>query len=367
MAINQPQFVTSSYPCTSIGLSITLLIMSTTSLIIGCDDTETASTSAPESAQESTQGDDTSARDLPALGRDVIGIASDDFFPEGITRSDAGDIYMGSVNTGAIVVVKRGQQWAQELISGSRFEGAGTAGLIADSSRSALWACTGDFFSQIPSKIWRFDLTTGETQAHYELPGRSFCNDLALDDQGRLYATDSFGGRIIKVDDQGLTVWLEGEAYEPANNSPLSLNGITWDPQGKLWFGRSDTGQLSSVVINEDGSAGEVDLDQLDLSEDDRPQGIDGLKWRAPGELIAIRGRVVYQLKRVTSLNDDVTSRWEMTLIDDTLAHATTFTFDEPNDFIWVVESQLSRFYQSTTPDFPFQAQRIALPATTSR
>ena len=339
--------------------------------MMGCDKAEVSSSTmssvdlleTQDAEVDAEEDAEMSSRELPTLEDDVLGIALDGFFPEGITRSDEGDFYIGSVNTGTIVVVRRGQQWAQELISGARLEGAGTAGLIADSARGSLWACTGDFFGQIPSKIWRFDLLTGETQAQYTLPGRSFCNDLALDDQGRVYATDSFGGRIMRIDDQMLEVWLEGTEYEPVN-SPLSLNGITWDPQGKIWFGRSDTGQLSSVVINPDGSPGYVQADQLTLPEDMTPLGIDGLKWRSNDELIAIRGREVYQLVR--RFDSESEADWETNLLDATLNHATTFAFDEPKDAVWVVESQLSNFYRSVPPEFPFQVRRIHLPARSS-
>ena len=336
------------------------LIMSALLFMLGCEDT-VISTSSPTRLTDQYQEDpDMQDLGLPLLEDNVLGIASEDFFPEGITRSAVGDFYIGSVNTGSIVVVKQGQQWADEFIAGERFEGSGTAGLIADSAQGHLWACTGDFFRQQPSKIWRFDLLTGETQAQYELPEGSFCNDLTLDDQGRIYATDSFGGRIIRINNQVLDVWIEGTAYEPMNGSPLSLNGISWDPQGKIWFGRSDTGQLSSVSINSDGTAGEVNLDLLTLPEDIPPQSIDGLKWRSPHELIVVRGRNVYQL--IKHGHETTSYHWEMNLIDDTLNHATTFAFDEDKASIWVVESQLSRLYQGIPPDLPFQVRQIPLP-----
>ena len=296
------------------------------------------------------------------LEEGVLGIDFEGFFPEGIARSEGGDFYIGSVNTGSIVIVKNGQQWAETFIDGERLQGAGTAGLAVDSANNILYACTGDFFGRIPSQIWQFDLQTGETQKKYPFPGRSFCNDLTLDNQGTVYATDSFGGRIFRIYDQNLEVWLEGDVYQPKMNSPLSLNGITWDPQGKIWFGRSDTGQISSVVIKEDGTAGEVQLDQLPLFDDERVQSIDGLKWRSDGELIAIRGRAVYQLTRMSDHTDVNEDHWEVKLIDDTLKHATTFAFDDQRTSAWVVESQLSSFYQGQAPLMPFNVRQVQLP-----
>ena len=345
-------------------------------LFTGCDSSESTHNQAQDVSQNTVNQVDMSPNenvmdqfveassmispiDESNLADNALGIRTTDFFPEGITRSDAGDFYIGSVNTGSIVKVTAGQKWAEMFVDGQILEGAGTAGLIADSTRGSLWACTGDFFGQIPSKIWQFDLQTAAVQAHYELTGRSFCNDLTIDDQGRIYATDSFGGRIFRVTDQGLEIWLEGVDYQPVN-SPLSLNGITWDPQGKIWFGRSDTGQLSSVVINADGSAGEVELNQLVFPEGEAVKGIDGLKWRSDRQLIAIRGRLVYQLLRTQNTNGDY--EWDMILIEDELNHATTFAFDESRNTIWVVESQLSNLYRSIPPELPFQVRSVDLP-----
>lgn len=365
MRVHTPKPLILSVQLLSIFSSVLPLTLCFTLCVSGCDNGDRDDQESMNTEQDASlaSSEERPPEERPTLEEGVVGVATDDFFPEGITRSSSGDLYMGSLNTGSIVVVRQGERWAQEWINGDRFEGAGTAGLIADSARGVLWACTGDFFGRIPSKVWKFDLMTGETQAQFQLPERGFCNDLALDDQGRVYATDSFGGRILRVDDQGLTVWLEGEEYQPVNNSPLSLNGIAWDPQGKLWLGRSDTGQLSSVVIRPDGTPGDVQLNQLNLPEDQEVLGIDGLKWRSDKELIAIRGRVVSQLINRASESEP---NWEINQVDDTLNHATTFTFNESKSAAWVVESQLARFYQSLEPDFPFQASLVELPEITA-
>src|SRR5690606_15322023 len=75
-----------------------------------------------------------------------------------------------------------------------------------------------------------------------------FCNDLTLDGDLNLYATDSAVGRVMRVDQEDLLV--EGSAYEWAISPAFeisgsySLNGIAYNGDDSLYSIMSEGGLL---------------------------------------------------------------------------------------------------------------------------
>lgn len=76
-----------------------------------------------------------------------------------------------------------------------------------------------------------FDRTTGEHRAFIDMrehePG--FINDLAFDDTGVLYATDTGEGRVYRIENGRATIAARGEETGPPN-------GITWDGQRRAFL-----------------------------------------------------------------------------------------------------------------------------------
>lgn len=63
------------------------------------------------------------------------------------------------------------------------------------------------------------DVSTGEITDRYPAEGATFLNDVAADETGVVYVTDSGTGRIHRLEDEAFTVWLD----DPRVQSP---NGI---------------------------------------------------------------------------------------------------------------------------------------------
>ena len=82
--------------------------------------------------------------------------------------------------------------------------------------------------------VIRMDLNPGNTQSVYAAftpSGPSLLNDLAFDDAGNLYVTDSFQATIFRVPAGGgtPTVWFTDSRLAGDPNVPFGVNGIRFD------------------------------------------------------------------------------------------------------------------------------------------
>ncbi|MFD1872399.1 gluconolaconase [Hymenobacter bucti] len=96
-----------------------------------------------------------------------------------------------------------------------------------------------------------------------------FANDIAVDDAGNAYVTDSFAPIIYKIDAQGLaSVFLENAALAAPAGS-FGLNGIVYHPGGYLLVAKSDEGALIKVPLANPSSFTKVATTGLTLTGDD--------------------------------------------------------------------------------------------------
>lgn len=82
--------------------------------------------------------------------------------------------------------------------------------------------------------VIRMDLNPGNTQSVYAAftpAGPSLLNDLAFDDAGNLYVTDSFAATIFRIPPGGgtPTVWFTDPRLAGDANVPFGVNGIRMD------------------------------------------------------------------------------------------------------------------------------------------
>ena len=146
----------------------------------------------------------------------------DNFFPEGITISKKGDIFVGSLKENKIVVFRNKEKYAKTFIPSESNDLMSVIGILADDRNKILWACSSNpGVSNYPSKnpivsLKAFDLNSGSPLQSYEFPNGGFCNDLAIDHKGNIYATDSFNPRILRLNKSKsrLEIWFQNDAFK---------------------------------------------------------------------------------------------------------------------------------------------------------
>jgi len=206
---------------------------------------------------------------IPAATQKVesIPVPGTKAFPESITSTSDGALFVGRLGDGGIVRVEprtaEGTVFVQPGAAGSR----SILGVFADEASSTLWACSNDLSalggpatgSDTGSALKGFDLKTGVGKRSVSLPSsHAFCNDITVDAQGSVYITDSAHPTILKLSPHATTfeVFAQDSAFAPPQGG-AGLDGIAFGSDGNLYVTTYTAGELVRVEVK-DGRAGHV-------------------------------------------------------------------------------------------------------------
>jgi hypothetical protein len=190
----------------------------------------------------------------PAFAANNVVVDDTRVFPESITALADGAVIFGSAGKPVIYRAPPGATHAKPWIS---LEGTGVAytlGVLADPKTDTLWACgiqspDGSAPPKVHATLKTFSLKTGAPKASYLLPGEvSFCNDIAIGPDGAAYVSDTLTGRIFRVKQGGLEMWLADPLLKGIDG--LSFLGPV------LYLNIITTGHVLRLSIGADGSAG---------------------------------------------------------------------------------------------------------------
>ncbi len=268
---------------------------------------------------------------------DLLALPGQAYYPESLHAAADGTLFVGSLTTGAVVAFDPGATEPREVIAAGAHGVTGVTGVLVDGDE--LWLCSVDTTFQRPTEVRSFTLA-GEPQETFPLPANQFCNDLAFDGAGTLFAADSFSGTIQRLGASGFETYVEDPRFVPDSMGAFGLDGIAFVGD-TLYVNKLDTGEL--FAINPDKSISPLDV---------ALQGPDGM--RADGNsLVVIEGA-----GRLTRIDLD-------TLATTTLADG----LDMPTGVVlargsaWVTEGQLGRLFASppVDPRLPFAVRRIDL------
>jgi sugar lactone lactonase YvrE len=245
-------------------------------------------------------------------GEGIIETTTKNFFPEGVTVDTDGTFYIGSMNLGSVRRAAATDSVSSTFIEPTKAnELVSVLGLYADSKNDVLYVCSSDagnsqHAGDSQAAIKAFKLSDGELLDSFEWPAyqtpwvdlqdsgvpngvNGFCNDLTMDTEGNLYATDSWYPRILRLPAGGdaLEEWVVDAAAFPSAE-PWHLNGIDIDPStNTLYAVENHPGALFAIPILDNGNAGEVAA-----VETQRPLYMpDGLKVIGNGLLAIAEGQ----------------------------------------------------------------------------
>ena len=284
-------------------------------------------------------------------------------FPESITSTSDGVLFVGRVGDGGVVRVNprtaESTVFVQPGAAGSR----SILGVFADEATSTLWACSNDLSalggSATGSDTWSalksFDLNTGDARHSFSLPGsHAYCNDITVDAKGSVYITDSANPTILKLSPGATTfeVFAQDSAFSPPQSGGAGLDGIAFGSDGNLYVTTYTAGELLRVEVK-NGKAGRV----TKLSGNRHLQFPDALRALGNHSFLLIEGSG--RLDRVVIRGD----AFAVTAIHDGFVTPTSVT--QIGSTAWVSEGQLAFFFdpskKSLSPSLPFRIYAVPL------
>lgn len=301
---------------------------------------------------------------LPAIPTlESIPIPGTKAFPESITSTTDGTLYVGRLGDGGIVRVKPRTRestiFVQPGASGSR----SILGVFADEASNTLWACSNDLRalgapatgSDTGSALKGFDLKTGTGKRSVSLPGsHAFCNDITVDAHGSVYVTDSANPTILKLSAGATTfdVFAQDSAFSPPQSGGAGLDGIAFGSDGNLYVTTYTAGKLVRVEVK-GGRAGRITT----LSGNHQLNFPDALRALGSDSFLLVEGSGA--LDRVVIHGD----AFAVTQIHGGFATPTSVA--RIGRTAWVGEGQLSFFFDASkknlTPSLPFRIYAIPL------
>jgi streptogramin lyase len=295
-------------------------------------------------------------------GSAVVTIPGDRAFPESITSTSNGTLYIGSLAGGGVMRVRPRSSRAELWIQPGAYDSRSTFGVLADEGSNTLWVCSNDASAMgVPgpgsakgSSLKGFDLTTGVGKISASLPGtRTLCNDIAVGPDHAVYVTNTLAPQILRLNPgaKELEVWETDPRFEP----PLKgggLDGIAFGSDGNLYVDTFTKGELFRVDVRNGAADGVTRL------QTSRPLVLaDGLR--------RLRGNAFLMIEGAGNL-DDVTVHGDeasIETIQNGFAGPTGVT--PVGNTAWVSEGQLGYLFDPTkkgqTPRLPFRIYGVDL------
>jgi streptogramin lyase len=183
----------------------------------------------------------------------TIPLPGDRAFPESISATADGTLYIGSAGVGGVLRVPAGTTKPESWIAPGAFGSKSIFGVLADIRSQTLWVCSNDFSSAGPnSTLIGYDLKSGQGKFKAKLPGaKTLCNDIAIAHDGSVYVTNSAAPQILKLNRQSgqLDVWLTDPQFQPAHG--IGLDGIAVASDGTVYVDTYTEGKFFRIPVND--------------------------------------------------------------------------------------------------------------------
>jgi hypothetical protein len=283
----------------------------------------------------------------------------DKSFPESLTSTKDGTLYVGSFNLGGVMKVAPGGK-AEQFIKPGANDSRSVLGVLADEKSGTLYVCSNDITGfGVPGPgdtkgAWlkTFDLASGAAKGSFPLKDqKSLCNDIAVGSDGTAYVTDSFTPYIYSLRPGGsaLEVWATDPMLAPAKDG-VGLDGIAFGSDGNLYVTTYVPAALFRIAVK-DGNAGAVTA-----LKSSRPLDHADAMRTFGNSLLLIEG--AGRLDKITVKDDEA----EVEIVKDGFTEPVSVT--QVGDTGWVAEGKLSYIIgeNKNKDPGPFTIKPVALP-----
>jgi len=282
---------------------------------------------------------------LQAADRSEITFADARIFPESLTSTKNGDLYFGSLGQDSVYKATSKESQAKTWIAPKSNGLMTVLGVLADEKAGVLWVCasaTGGrggapYVGETALKA--FNLKDASFKASYPFPGNGLCNDIAVANDGTVYAADTIQARVLRLKKGSTTldVWA---------SDPMLLaaaDGLALLDDGNLYVNSVGQSTLMRIDVNKDGSSGKIT--KLETS---RPlQGPDGMRSVGRKTMLLVEGG---RLDEVT-INGD---KAEIKVLKEGMPGITAVTLT--GGMAYVTEAKLNLRNDATKDPGPFRA-----------
>ncbi|NJL64340.1 MAG: gluconolaconase [Methylacidiphilales bacterium] len=263
-------------------------------------------------------------------------------YPNGITRSRNGILYVGSITSGLILRISPNGR-ITTFFPGNRDIFAANS-LRLDEKRNILWGASSDFLGtrnsrgeiiRRPHRIFAINIRSGKVLRVILMPDNGFGNDIAIAPDGGVYVTDSNQPRIhyLASGRDILQTWVTDERFRAKG---IGLAGITRRADGVSVVGNYTNGELFKVTPQ---TAGKPKVELIPLERKlDNP---DGIQFAPDGTLIFVEGAVETGNGRL--LRIDISAKGSQPQAIQVLAEnlVSPVNLTIAGREIWVTESQI--------------------------
>jgi sugar lactone lactonase YvrE len=254
-----------------------------------------------------------------------VTISDDSPASESMTSTNDGALIISSTTKSEIFRASKGAATADVWIKPGTNGLQRILGVLADERSGTLWACSSGTPNSAPTGLKTFDLKTGAPKSSYDFPGGTgLCNDIAIAPDGTTYATDTSGGRVLRLKKDATTMdeWVKDAKFS-------GLDGIAFADDHTIVVNNFFGNTLLRIPIGTDGTAGPVS--EIKTSQPiTRPDGMRTLRANA---LLLIEGG---HLDRVTIDGDNA----KIEILRDGFSGITAVT--QTGNTAWVLAGKMN-------------------------
>jgi len=293
------------------------------------------------------------ATTIQAADRTTLTFSDGRIFPESLTSTKDGTVYVGSLGQDSVYRAGRDAAVATVWVKPKTAGLQTVLGVLADEKAGVLWVCAsasggrGGAPVVGETALKAFNLKDASLKTSYPFPGNGLCNDIAVAKDGTVYATDTTQARILRLK-KGATA-LDVWSADP--KLLATADGIGLLEDGAVYVNSVGQSTLMRIPVQKDGSAGTIEM----LEPSQKLQGPDGMRTVGPRTMLLVEGG---RLDEVTFTG----TKAEVKVLKEGMTGATAVTLTKDTAYVSIARLNLRNSQEDPGPfqivSVPYKAPR---------